>query len=161
MIGLLLLVVSNNLYLRLMWNATYFLSLIKISKFFISYLLFPWPQHSLTNKLYDLITEWLIVVLIYIWLGAERLVRHLHDSKVPICLATSSSVESVEVKTTHHQELFELFHHKVMGSSDKDVKDGKPAPDIFLVAARRFPDSPKPIDVRYNKISFNVLNSNF
>ncbi|CAO1430592.1 unnamed protein product [Diamesa tonsa] len=78
--------------------------------------------------------------------GAERLVRHLHDSKVPICLATSSSVESVEVKTTHHQELFKLFHHKVMGSSDKDVKDGKPAPDIFLVAARRFPDSPKPED---------------
>lgn len=86
--------------------------------------------------------------MICIWLGAERLVRHLHNSKVPICLATSSSVESVEVKTTHHQELFKLFHHKVMGSSDKDVKDGKPAPDIFLVAARRFPDSPKPEDVR-------------
>lgn len=67
---------------------------------------------------------------------------------MPICLATSSGKESVEVKTTHHRELFNLFHHKVMGSSDPDVKEGKPAPDIFLVAAKRFPDSPDPDNVR-------------
>jgi pseudouridine 5'-phosphatase len=74
-------------------------------------------------------------------------VKHLHANNVPIALATSSSKESVEVKTTHHRELFELFGHKVMGSSDPDVKEGKPAPDIFLVAARRFADSPNPGNV--------------
>uniref|UniRef100_A0A1L8DCY2 Pseudouridine-5'-phosphatase n=1 Tax=Nyssomyia neivai TaxID=330878 RepID=A0A1L8DCY2_9DIPT len=76
--------------------------------------------------------------------GAEKLVRHLYDNKIPLALATSSSTESVEVKTAKHQELFALFHHKVMGSSDPDVKNGKPAPDIFLVAATRFPDNPSP-----------------
>ncbi|XP_039432300.1 probable pseudouridine-5'-phosphatase isoform X1 [Culex pipiens pallens] len=76
--------------------------------------------------------------------GAERLVRHLHQHNIPIALATSSGADSVEVKIKHHQELFALFNHKVMGSSDTEVKEGKPAPDIFLVAAKRFPDSPKP-----------------
>jgi pseudouridine 5'-phosphatase len=76
--------------------------------------------------------------------GAERLVRHLHNNNVPFCLATSSSKESVDVKVTNHPELFKLFLHKVCGSSDSEVKEGKPAPDIFLIAAKRFSDSPKP-----------------
>nr|XP_029723552.1 probable pseudouridine-5'-phosphatase [Aedes albopictus] len=76
--------------------------------------------------------------------GAERLVRHLHEHNIPIALATSSGTDSVEVKTKNHQEVFNLFHHKVMGSSDAEVKEGKPAPDIFLVAASRFPDKPSP-----------------
>lgn len=40
----------------------------------------------------------------------------------PNLVATSSSKESIDVKTTHHKQLFEIFNHKVMGSSDPDVK---------------------------------------
>ncbi|XP_065075168.1 probable pseudouridine-5'-phosphatase isoform X1 [Ochlerotatus camptorhynchus] len=76
--------------------------------------------------------------------GAERLIKHLKQNNIPIAVATSSGADSVEVKTEKHQEVFDLFHHKVMGSSDAEVKEGKPAPDIFLVAASRFPDNPKP-----------------
>jgi len=76
--------------------------------------------------------------------GAERLIRHLHEEKIPFALATSSSKEMAELKMTSHAELFNLFNHRVYGSTDPDVINGKPAPDIFLVAGKRFPDRPKP-----------------
>lgn len=76
--------------------------------------------------------------------GAERLIQHLHANKVPIALATSSGKESAEIKMNNHPDLFKLFDHKVMGSTDPDVLHGKPAPDIFLIAAKRFTDQPDP-----------------
>lgn len=76
--------------------------------------------------------------------GADRLLRHLHAKDIPIALATSSGKEMFDVKTVRHLELFDLLHHKVYGSSDADVVNGKPAPDIFLVCAKRFDDSPNP-----------------
>jgi len=76
--------------------------------------------------------------------GAERLLRHLHSKGVPIALATSSSRENFELKTRQHAEVFSLFSHIVTGSSDPDVKRGKPAPDIFLTCASRFPTSVEP-----------------
>lgn len=79
--------------------------------------------------------------------GAEKLLRHLHKNHVPICLATSSSEDSVIIKTKNHLDLFSLFEHQVCGSTDPDVKVGKPAPDIFLVAASRFDPKPDPKDV--------------
>lgn len=77
--------------------------------------------------------------------GAERLIYNLHNTKVPFCLATSSGQEMAELKMSSHAKLFGLFEHKVYGSTDPDVKEGKPAPDIFIVAANRFRDKPHPI----------------
>lgn len=76
--------------------------------------------------------------------GAERLVKHLHKHKVPIAVATSSGERSVRAKTFNHQELFRLFSHMVMASSDPEIKLGKPAPDVFLACAKRFHDKPEP-----------------
>lgn len=75
--------------------------------------------------------------------GAERLIKHLHDNKVPFCVATSSGEESVAVKTKKHQEVFKLFHHITKGT-DPELKEGKPAPDIFLLAASRFEPKAEP-----------------
>ncbi|XP_076277337.1 pseudouridine-5'-phosphatase isoform X1 [Lasioglossum baleicum] len=76
--------------------------------------------------------------------GAERLLRHLKENNIPTALATSSGKESYDLKTQKWTKVFDLFEHKVLGSSDPEVTNGKPAPDIFLVAAKRFSDSPDP-----------------
>ncbi|KAE8665314.1 (DL)-glycerol-3-phosphatase 2 [Hibiscus syriacus] len=73
--------------------------------------------------------------------GASRLIEHLHAKGVPICLATGSHRQHFELKTQRHGELFKLMHHIVLGD-DPEVKKGKPAPDVFLAAARRFEVGP-------------------
>ncbi|GBF89701.1 hypothetical protein Rsub_02871 [Raphidocelis subcapitata] len=67
--------------------------------------------------------------------GAERLIRHLHASGVPIAVATSSHARHFDIKTRKHRDVFGLFDHIVTGDQ---VTHGKPAPDIFLVAAGGF-----------------------
>ncbi|XP_028049968.1 pseudouridine-5'-phosphatase isoform X2 [Monomorium pharaonis] len=76
--------------------------------------------------------------------GAIRLVKHLKENNIPIALATSSDRENYELKTKRWHDFFELFHHKVLGGSDSEVTHGKPKPDIFLIAAKRFPNNPDP-----------------
>ncbi|XVE71821.1 hypothetical protein DITRI_Ditri10aG0182500 [Diplodiscus trichospermus] len=73
--------------------------------------------------------------------GASRLIKHFHSKGVPICLATGSHRRHFELKTQRHGELFKLMHHIVLGD-DPEVKKGKPAPDVFLTAARRFEGGP-------------------
>ena len=76
--------------------------------------------------------------------GVRRLVSHLARHRVPAAIATSSREANSRVKMSGHRELFALFSHKVFGSDDPEVRRGKPDPDIFLVAAGRFPDHPNP-----------------
>ena len=53
--------------------------------------------------------------------GAEKLLRHLKNAGVPICLATSSHRRHVDIKTTNHKEVFELFDHQVTGELYKNL----------------------------------------
>ncbi|SQG00913.1 HAD family hydrolase [Paucimonas lemoignei] len=68
--------------------------------------------------------------------GAEALVRHLAANNIPIAVGTSSSVHYFKAKTEMHRAWFELFE-TVVTADDPHVTAAKPAPDIFLVAARR------------------------
>ncbi|WOK92673.1 (DL)-glycerol-3-phosphatase 2 [Canna indica] len=75
--------------------------------------------------------------------GVKRLVNHLHTSKIPMCVATGSHKRHFALKTQNHGELFAMMHHVVMGD-DPEVKNGKPSPDIFLAAAKRFEGTVEP-----------------
>ncbi|KAJ0182892.1 hypothetical protein K1T71_000868 [Dendrolimus kikuchii] len=76
-------------------------------------------------------------------LGAERLLRHLYDYNIPMALATNSTEQAVNLHATARPKLFGMFSHKV-SATDPEVDRGKPNPDIYLVAAARFPSKPKP-----------------
>ncbi|GAB2214885.1 hypothetical protein Droror1_Dr00019252 [Drosera rotundifolia] len=66
--------------------------------------------------------------------GGERLIKHLHKHQVPLALASNSLREYIDAKISHHDGWEECF--SVILGSDQ-VKSGKPAPDLFLEAARR------------------------
>ena len=68
--------------------------------------------------------------------GVERLVRHLKDQGYKIAVATSSHRAPFELKTQAHRALFDLFDVVVTGD-DAELRAGKPAPDIFLLAHSR------------------------
>ncbi|KAH7339796.1 HAD-like domain-containing protein [Rhizoctonia solani] len=74
--------------------------------------------------------------------GAHKLISHLAAHKVPIAVATGSQRRNYELKTGHLQETFGLFGSAVVCGDDAAVKQGKPAPDVFLYAAKQagFPE---------------------
>ena len=73
--------------------------------------------------------------------GAEKLVRWCASNNVPMALVTSSSSESVNFKSEPHKWL-NLIKIRVLGD-DNELKRGKPAPDPFLLGARRLNVDPK------------------
>lgn len=84
------------------------------------------------NKLQD--ERWPTTILLP---GVEKLVRHLKANNIPMAIATGSRRRNLEKKTAHLQDLFGLFEGKIVCSDDAHYKmKGKPAPDIFIIAAR-------------------------
>lgn len=66
--------------------------------------------------------------------GARAMVESLHAAEVPIAIATSSRRKFVDAVFGPH-ELMHRFRH--IFTAD-DVINGKPAPDVYLLAARHF-----------------------
>ncbi|CAF0845392.1 unnamed protein product [Rotaria sp. Silwood1] len=73
--------------------------------------------------------------------GAERLVRHLAVHNIPMGIATGSRRELYTIKTNNHRELFKLFD-PVICTEPREQRLCKPAPDIFLTCAEKFPNPP-------------------
>jgi pseudouridine-5'-monophosphatase len=73
--------------------------------------------------------------------GAVHLTRHLHQNAIPQAVATSSDRCNFDLKITRHREWFSIFGCVITGD-DPEIKRGKPAPDIFLLAAKRLHASP-------------------
>ena len=67
--------------------------------------------------------------------GAPELIKALSEKNIPIAVATSSNQHHFELKTKSHQDWFKYFD-TVVTSNHPDVKLAKPAPDIFLTAAK-------------------------
>ncbi len=74
--------------------------------------------------------------------GAVRLTRHLHQHSVPQAVATSSDERNFALKTSRHQKWFKIFDCIVIGD-DPRIRQGKPAPDIFLIAAEQLRVDPE------------------
>jgi len=73
--------------------------------------------------------------------GAEDLIRYLHGRDIPIAVATSSNRELYKSKTSSHLHWFQLFDIVVTGD-DPEIREGKPSPDIFNIAAQRLGADP-------------------
>ena len=67
--------------------------------------------------------------------GSESLLKRCQKNNIPIALVTSSSSESLKIKTANHKWM-NLFSTKVLGD-DKLLANGKPAPDPYLLAAKK------------------------
>lgn len=74
--------------------------------------------------------------------GAPELVKQLSLAGLPMAIATSSRAASVAKKRKRHGPMFEKIKLVVPGDHPA-VKKGKPAPDIYVEAARQLNVDPK------------------
>ncbi len=73
--------------------------------------------------------------------GSESLIKRCHKQNIPMALVTSSSAESLKLKTSNH-EWMNLFSTRVLGD-DNLLDKGKPAPDPYLLAAEKLNIAPE------------------
>lgn len=74
--------------------------------------------------------------------GTLELIQHLAKHNIPQAIASSSSRHHFEMKTANHQQWLKIFETTTLGD-DFEIKEGKPAPDIFLLAAKRLKANPE------------------
>ncbi len=73
--------------------------------------------------------------------GARALVQRCQQLSIPMAMATSSSRAAVALKAAPHPWLAAIAV-RVHGD-DPELRRGKPAPDVFLLAARRLGVDPR------------------
>ena len=74
--------------------------------------------------------------------GTLELIQHLAKHQIPQAIASSSSRHHFEMKTANHQQWLKIFETITLGD-DPEINRGKPAPDIFLLTAKRLNAAPE------------------
>jgi len=74
--------------------------------------------------------------------GTVELIQNLSTHNVHQAIASSSSRHHFEMKTVNHQQWLKLIPLTILGD-DPEIKQGKPAPDIFLLTAKRLNAQPE------------------
>ena len=64
------------------------------------------------------------------------MIQDLANRNVPQAIASSTSRQNFEMKTVNHQDWLKHFELFTLGD-DPEIEQGKPAPDIFLLTAKR------------------------
>ena len=76
--------------------------------------------------------------------GAREITHKFkYDLKLNIAIATSSSKNNFENKTNHLKNWLNEDIDIVITWNDKRIKEGKPAPDIFILAAKELGFEPQ------------------
>lgn len=74
--------------------------------------------------------------------GTIELIGHLAKHDIPQAIASSSSQHHFKLKTAHYQQWLKVFKTITLGD-DPEIKEGKPAPDIFSITANRLNAAPE------------------
>ncbi|KAL5963217.1 Pseudouridine-5'-phosphatase [Taenia solium] len=72
--------------------------------------------------------------------GVQRLIEHLKQNSIPMAVASGSTSQQVPHKMWNHRDVWQHINHVVAAGDDPEVLRGKPAPDVFQVALKRFND---------------------
>ena len=92
--------------------------------------------------------------------GSYKLVDYFKKLNMPLAICTGSDQHEFEQKTRHLKEFVSKFQFIVLAGDDPEVKLGKPAPDPYLVAMKRFPTPPaSPANVLVFEDSINGVRS--
>lgn len=113
---------------------------LESSQAFVDALALPMTAEACLDARYELL--WERYSQARLLPGAQRLTEHFQRVGVPMAIATSSHTKNFALKTVHHQDWLGLFAQVVRGD-DRELKAGKPAPDIFLLAAQRLGAKPE------------------
>ena len=74
--------------------------------------------------------------------GAFEMTNHFYNHNIPQAVATSSDKRMFQLKTVNHKKWFSIFDC-IVTADTPGVNNGKPAPDIFLSAAKQMGARPE------------------
>lgn len=110
------------------------------------------------EKLYDVQLERLLTAPKELP-GADKLISHLFQQKVPMAICTGSDEWEFDLKTRNLQKWLDKIPLRVLSGSDPAVKHGKPAPDPYLITLERMGKQIDPQKVLVFEDSINGVKS--